>query len=269
MNQILASMNKTLKEYARNRTVIISTLGIPLFFMILLPHTLLDIPEAVLPQIKGLITISMISLLIMSACQANLAGFIAADRERGLYRKLLSMPVKLWKETIGRVVAIWFFTFLSILFLIIVGLLYGAKFDILLIELAISLGLIFFIGLTSVGTGLLISSFVKNESAATHLGVGISLIVFFLGGMAVPFSDLPNQIQLFAQIHPISSATAILVYLLIGEEYAGYNPLNPIQVLCTVGLSIIFFLIGIIIFSGYYGEIRTLFKLRGKHINET
>ena len=251
MNQILVSMNRTLKEYTRNRVIIVSTVGIPLFFLLLFPNTMLDVPAVLMPQIKGYITITMISLLIMSAGQANLAGFIAADRERGLYRKILSMPVKIWKETIGRVLAIWLFSFIAITLTILISLFYGAEFNFVTNDLIVCLIFLIVIGLASTGTGLIISSFVKNESASTHLGVGISLLVFFLGGMAIPFSDLPKEIQIFAQVHPVSSATSSIIYLILGEEFAGYNPMNTPQILTTLGLSFILFILGIIIFSEF------------------
>lgn len=251
MSSILVSMNRTLKEYTRNRMIIVTTLGIPLLFMILLPLTIIDVPDEFEPQLKGFITLTMISLLIMSASQANLAGFIAADRERGLYRKLISMPVTFWKECIGRIFAVWIFSFICMIFLVLSGLLYGAKFDYESIEPILSLGFILLIGLAAVGTGLIIASFTKNESVATHMGVALSLVIFFLGGMAVPFSNLPDAIKLFAKIHPVSSSTASIVYLLIGEEYVGYNPLNAGQIVITIVLSLTLFLMGIIIYSKY------------------
>ncbi len=244
-------MNRTLKEYTRNRMIIVSTLGVPLFFLILLPVTMIDIPDLLMPQLKGFITLTMITLLIMSATQSNLAGFIAADRERGLYRKILSMPVVLWKEGAGRVLAVWIFSFVSMILLLLLGLIYGAKFDFEIIEIIMCLGFLLLIGLAGVGTGLIIASFVKNESVATHMGVSLTLVIFFLGGMAIPFSDLPNIIQVFAQVHPVSSATASIVYLLINEDFAGYNPVNMGQIMFTSVLSLVLFFIGIILYSKY------------------
>lgn len=251
MNPILVSMNRTLKEYTRNRMIIVSTLAVPLFFLILLPITIIDIPDVLLPQLKGFITLTMITLLIMSATQANLAGFIAADRERGLYRKIMSMPVVLWKECTGRILAVGIFSFVSMILLVLLGLIYGAKFDFEVIEIIMCLGFLLLIGLAGVGTGLIIASFVKNESVATHMGVALTLVIFFLGGMAIPFSDLPNLIQLFAQVHPVSSATASIVYLLIDENFVGYNPLSIGQVILTSLLSSMLFFIGIILYSNY------------------
>jgi len=95
------------------------------------------------------------------------------------------------------------------------------------------------------------SSFVKNESIATHIGVGVSLVIFFLGGMAIPFSDLPESIQLFAKLHPVSSATASIGYLLIGEEMVGYNPFNFLQMIITISLSFLLFIIGKYVYTEY------------------
>ena len=248
MNPILVSMNRTLIEYTRNRMIIVSTLVIPLFFLILLPFVMIDTPDVFMPQLKGFITLTMITLLIMSVTQANLAGFIAADRERGLFRKIQSMPITLWKECTGRIFAVWLFSFICMIFIVLIGLIYGAKFNFGIIKMIICLGFFLLIGSAGVGTGLIIASFVKNESVATHMGVGLMLIIFFLGGMAIPFSDLPNLVQLFAQIHPISSATASIAYLLINEEFVGYNPLNIGQIIISVLLSFILLFSGVILY---------------------
>ena len=248
MNPILVSMNRTLIEYTRNRMIIVSTLGIPLFFLILLPLVMIDTPDVFMPQLKGFITLTMITMLIMSVTQANLAGFIAADRERGLFRKIQSMPVKLWKECTGRIFAVWIFSFVCMILIGLIGLIYGAKFNFKAIEIIMCLGFLLLIGSAGVGTGLIIASFVKNESVVTHMGVALTLIIFFLGGMAIPFSDLPNLVQLFAQIHPISSATASIVYLLINEEFVGYNPLNIGQIIISVLLSFILLFSGVILY---------------------
>lgn len=249
MNQILVSMNRTFLEYSRNWSIIISTLGIPLFFMIFLPYTIINIPEEVVEQVKGFMTISMISLLIMSACQSNLAGFIVGDKNRGYYQKILSMPVKLWKESLGRILAVWVFTMISILVLLCIGFLNGGRFDFKLDKVLISIGILLLIGITSMGIGLIIATVISNESAATHFGVALSLIIFFLGGMAIPYSDLPHQIQLIAQLHPISAANAMITSLLIGVEYAGYDPFTVGQILLTISSSMCLFLIGLILYS--------------------
>jgi ABC-type multidrug transport system permease subunit len=82
---------------------------IPAVFLTLLPLVLYqDVPAEFISGLKGALTVSMITLLIMSACIGNLAGSIAADAERGLYAKLLSMPVKAWHEGFGRVLSVWF-----------------------------------------------------------------------------------------------------------------------------------------------------------------
>ncbi|MFW9906819.1 MAG: ABC transporter permease [Candidatus Thorarchaeota archaeon] len=248
MNSILVSMDRTLKEYTRNRMIIVSTLGVPLFFLILLPVVMTDIPDVFMPHLKGFVTLTMITLLIMSVTQANLSGFIAADRERGLFRKIQSMPIKLWKECMGRIFAVWIFSFVCMMLIVLIGLIYGAKFNIEAINIIMCLGFLLLIGLAGVGTGLIIASFVKNESVATHMGVALTLIIFFLGGMAIPFSDLPNLVQLFAQIHPVPSATASIAYLFINEEFVGYNPLNIGQIIISTLLSVILFLSGIILY---------------------
>lgn len=257
MNTILISFNRTIKEYTRDRMIIITTLGVPLFFMILFPMTIFDVPKEYLPQMKGFISLTMATLLIMTASQSNLVGFIVADRERGLYRKIVSLPINLWEECLGRIVAVWIFSFFCLGFLGLISIMNGAFFNFGIFEIIMSLGFLFLIELSTIGTGLIIASFIKSESVATHFGVALSLLIFFLGGMAIPYSNLPQFIQLFAQIHPVSSATASIINILIEAEFFGYNSLHFNQILFTTLLSVIIFLIGILIYSKHSYEDKT------------
>lgn len=252
MNQVSASMEKTLKEFLRDKVVIGSTFAVPLFFLGILPLMYGDIPKEIVAELKGGLTLTMVTFLIMTSGQANLPGSITADEERGLYLKIASMPVRPWKECLGRILAIFIFSLIGITIVLIVGLLYGAQFSIGVITSLKSLGFALLISLTSVGMGLIIASSINGESAATHIGVAITLLTYFLGGMAFSYSSLPIALQIFAKIHPIASANASMIYLLEGEDFVGYNPLNLGQTTLTIALSLIIFMGGLVLYSKRY-----------------
>ena len=160
-----------------------------------------------------------------------------------------SMPISPWKEGIGRVLGIWTLSFVGLIVLLTVGLLYGAQFSLTFIGIIGALGLILLISLMSSGTGLIIASLVKGESAATHTGVALSLLIFFLGGMTFPYSTLPAPLQGFARFHPVSSANTLLFYLFEGESIVGYNPCAIEQIIPMIAISVLTFMIGLLLYS--------------------
>jgi len=70
----------------------------------------------------------------------------------------------------------------------------------------------------------------------------ITLLTFFLGGMALPHTRLPEALRVFGRVHPIMSANASMIFLLEGENYIGYNPLEAFQVYTTAALSLLILL---------------------------
>lgn len=116
-------------------------------------------------------------------------------------------------------------------------------------EILGAIGFYLLIALSSTGIGLVIASLVKAESAATHSGIALTLITAFIGGLFLPYNMMPSIFQIFARIHPITSANAAIVFLLEGEQYVYYNSLNHVQIGVTVVLSGALFLSGMILYS--------------------
>lgn len=249
MNQISAAMGKSLKEFLRERMVVFWTYAVPLFFLAVLPVMYSGVPCEIVPTLKGGLTLTMVTFLVMTAGQSSLAGSIAMDRERGLYLKMSSMPVGPWKEGLGRILAVWAYMLLGVILMLVSGTLYGAGFDGGLIEILKAMGFSFLTAVASVGVGLIVASLVKGESAATHTGVALTLLTYFLGGMALPYGNLPAVLKAFARLHPISSANASMVYLLEGESFVGYNPLSAAQTASTVLLTVFVFVAGLVMYS--------------------
>lgn len=251
VNQVAAVAGKALKESVRDRMVLFWTYAVPLFFLVVLPLIYSGVTKELIPSLKGGLTLTTITLILMTAGQVNLPGSIATDRERGLYLKMASMPVSHWKEGMGRILAVWIFSLIGAALMLVSGALYGAKYNLGLFEVLAAMGFGFLTALTSVGVGMIIASFVKGESAATHTGVAITLLTYSMGGMALPYSNLPAALKAFARLYPISSANASMVYLLEGEAFVGYNPLNMPQTILTISLCLLIFFLGMILYSKF------------------
>ena len=252
MSRITAVLEKDLKEFLRDKVILFFTFLLPIFFVLMLPLMWGDIPQEVVSSLKGGVSLTMITFMVMVAGQSNLAGSITSDRERGLYLKIISMPITPLKEAVGRICGVGVFTLLGALLLLAVGVGYGANITGDITSVIESVGFFLLIAMAATGTGLIIVSVIKGESAATHTGIALTLLTAFVGGMFVPYSMLPSFLQVFARIHPIPSANALIVFLLQGEAFVDYNPFTAGQIGLTIVESCALFVIGLILYSRMY-----------------
>ncbi|MBU7010652.1 MAG: ABC transporter permease [Theionarchaea archaeon] len=249
MSQMTAVLEKDVKEFLRDKVILFFTFALPIFFVLVTPLMWGDIPPEAVPPLKGGLSLTMITFMLMIAGQSNLAGSITADRERGLYLKIISMPVTPLKEAMGRICGVVVFTLIGAFGVVMLGVAYGAQYTYELISVVESLGFFFLIAIAATGIGLIIASLIKGESAATHTGIALTLLTAFLGGMFVPYSMLPPFLQVIARIHPIPSANASIVFLLQGAEFVDYDPLILGQIGLTIGESCALFVIGLMLYS--------------------
>jgi ABC-2 type transport system permease protein len=252
MGQIAASWNKTIKEFLRQRTVLFWTIGWPIIWVLIGSFSFTgDAPAEIVAYTRGAISISMMVFGLMMAGMANLPGNIAQDRERGLLAKVMSMPISPWRDFTGRILALLAFSILSAMLVIAVGFACGARFFLTGINFMASLVFILLIFFASAGIGMLIGTFVKHVHGAIMSGVGLAVVSAALSGVMTPYAYLPSVLQNFARIYPISSANSAITFLLVGEEYAGYNPLSLSQTVPTAFLALLLFIIGLIAYSRF------------------
>jgi ABC-2 type transport system permease protein len=252
LGQISATWNKTIKEFLTQKTVLFWTIGWPIIWVLIGSFSFVgDAPAEIVAHTRGAVSISMMVFGLMTAGMANIPGNIAQDRERGLLAKVMSMPVSPWRDYAGRILALLDFSVLSAMLVIIVGFVCGARFSFTLLEFGTSLVFIFLIFVASAGIGMLIGTFVKHVHGAIMSGVGLTVVSAALSGVMTPYAYLPSVLQDFARIYPISSANSAITFLMIGEEYAGYNPLCLSQTFSTAFLALLFFIIGLFAYSRF------------------
>ena len=250
MGQISATWKKTIKEFLRQKTVLFWTIGWPIIWVLIGSFSFTtNVPSDTLSYSRGAISISMMVFALMTAGMANLPGNIVQDRERGLLKKIMSMPISPWRDFTGRILALLAFSGLSAILVIVVGFVCGARFFFTGIDLLTSLVFISLVFVGSAGIGMVIGTFVKHVHGAIMSGVGLTVVSAALSGVMTPYTYLPSVLQSFARIYPISSANSAITFLLIGEEYAGYNPLSMNQIALTVIVALLLFILGMVAYS--------------------
>jgi len=252
LGQITATLGKTIKEFLRQKTILFWTIAWPILWVLIGSFSFTgNAPDEVIPYIRGSIAISMTAFALMTAGIANLPGNIAEDRERGLLSKLMSMPIRPWRDFVGRILALLAFSSLAAILVALVGYICGARFSYTMIGLWQSIGFLLLISFASAGIGMLIGTFIKHVHGAIMTGVGIAVVTASISGVMAPYSSLPLVLQHFARIYPVSSANSSITYLLVGKDYAGYNPLSASQTALSIVISLLLFITGLIAYSRF------------------
>ena len=250
MRQISAAYTKAVKELIREKAALFWTIAWPIIWVFIGSFSFTgSIPQGVVPYVKGSIAISMMVFALMIAGMSNLPATIAGDRANGLLAKLKSMPIKPYKDFIGRISAVITFSLLAAALVIVIGIAAGARFTGAGVEIVQAISFVFLVICASAGVGLIVGTLIKNLQGAIMTGVAIAVITPFLSGLFVPYEALPMPLQTFARVYPISSAQASIVHLLAGPDMIAYNPLTSGQITLTIALSFALLLVGTVLYS--------------------
>lgn len=250
MIQISAAFTKTIRELLRERSALFWTIAWPIIWVVIGSFSFTgSAPAEVVPYIKGAITVSMMVFALMIAGMANLPASIAGDRATGLLAKLISMPIKPYKDFTGRILAVVMLSILAAALVVIIGFTIGARFTGNGIEILSAIGFVLLVICAATGVGLIISTFIKHLQGAIMTGVGIAVVTSAISGLFAPYEVLPAALQVFSRIYPISAAHSAIVYLVAGPGVVGYNPLTYGQIILTISASVIVLVAGIVLYS--------------------
>jgi ABC-2 type transport system permease protein len=250
LRQISAAFIKTIKELLREKAALFWTIAWPIIWVVIGSFSFTgSAPQAVIPYIKGSIVISMMVFALMIAGMSNLPASIAGDRANGLLAKLISMPIKPYKDFIGRISAVVILSFLAATLVVVIGIAVGARFTGTGVDILQAIGFILLVICASAGVGLMAGTLIKNLQGAIMTGVGIAVITSALSGLFAPYEVLPVPLQAFSRIYPISSAQASIVHLMAGSEMIAYDPLTSGQIALTIALSLVLLVVGTVLYS--------------------
>jgi ABC-2 type transport system permease protein len=250
MTQVIGTYAKTIRCFLRIRAIAIFTILLPIFLLLITSTTFSkSVSASDLPLAKGVLTFAMVAFSVMMAGILNLAGSISRDRETGLLTKLKSMPIKPWRDFLGRLMGTTLLSLVAAVLIVAVGLAFGARFSGTIANDLEVIGFLLLAIISAAGIGLIIGSYTKLVMATFLTGLAVSLVTAFISGIFISYDSLPTFLQGFSRFYPISSATSSSVYLLLGQVAAGYNPVTVVQVAATVLISIGLLTLGVTIYS--------------------
>ena len=253
MGQITAITERTLKESLREKAGLFWIIAWPIIWVVIDSFVFAkQAPEQYVALMRGSYTIAMMVFAAAMTGMVSFPGGIASDRVSGVFLKLFSMPIKPWRDSLGRLLGVFTFAILAVLLTFAAGRICGADFQTAHLGVLKSAGFFILIFLASAGIGMIIGTFIKSINGAIMTGVAIAVITATMSGIFMPYSFLPASLQAFARVYPISSCNSSLIFLLTGsKEMAGYDPLTSGHIALTVALSLVLFILGLVLYRRF------------------
>lgn len=159
----------------------------------------------------------IVAMMIMSNNLNGVAGQIASWRERGILRRMQSTPLKASTFIAGQITARLVLNGLqATVVLLIASLIFGTQVNgsWALLMLFVILGT-----LTFMAIGFIVAGVAKSPESAGPIAGFISFPLLFLGGVFFPISNMPEVIQPYVKLLPISHlSTALRQVMNVGAD---------------------------------------------------
>ena len=159
-------------------------------------------------MIPGLIGVILQFIAVLLTSTA-----IVRERERGTIEQLIITPLRSWELLVGKLLPYVLIAFFELLEILVLG---AVVFNMPIngsVPLLLALAGLFLV--TTLGIGLLISTFAKTQFEAMLLAVFSSLPMMFLGGFFFPLAAMPPFLQLISYLIPLRYFLVIVRAILI------------------------------------------------------
>ncbi|HSD83750.1 MAG TPA: ABC transporter permease, partial [Anaerolineae bacterium] len=138
---------------------------------------------------------------------------IVRERERGTMEQLIITPIRSWELLVGKLLPYVLIAFFDLLEVLIIGtLVFGMPINGSVPLLLVLAGLFL---VTTLGIGLLISTFAKTQFEAMLLAVFSSLPMMFLSGFFFPLAGMPLFLDVISRLIPLRYFLIIVRAILI------------------------------------------------------
>lgn len=159
---------------------------------------------------SGLLAFSLMSMGVF-----GLANQMPTEKEKGSFRRLRAAPFTAGQLILANTIHFVLISLLSIVSMLIVGRLafnFQMRGDWLLFS-----GFVFLAAILTVGFGLLVGSWAKNENQSAPLGNLVAFPMMFLSGAFVPAFLFPEWLKAISQFIPLTPVVDGLQLILTGQ----------------------------------------------------
>lgn len=210
--------NRTLKHITRSADTIITTLLMPIAFMLLFVYVF----GGALKQSIGnetYINYLLPGILLMTvASGVSYTGFrLFEDRQTGMFDRVKTIPVNrssfLWGHVITTVIA----NTISLVIIVLLALLMGFRTDTSVLNWLIAFGIVTLFNLTFTWLMILPGLTAKTMSGASALAYPLMFLPF-LSSAFVPTNTMPSGLRWFANNQPMTPITDTLRNIFLNQS---------------------------------------------------
>jgi len=189
--------------FRRNPAAAFFTVVLPIIFLIIFTsifgnNTLPNGAKVATLYVPGILTLS-----IVSATAVNLAITMTTRRERGVLKRVRGTPISPWTFILSQAVSGFVISVIMTVLIIVIGrVLYDVElqFDQLpILLISVLLGAIAFSAV-----GLALTVIIPSEDAAPAVTNAIMLPLYFISGVFVPDTEVPEWVGTVGRIFPVS-----------------------------------------------------------------
>lgn len=239
MNAIYILWLRELKRYFRSRAMMVSSLGQPLLYLLVLGFGLGPVFQRagngsyIQFVAPGIIGMSVLFTSVFSGIG------LLWDRQFGFLKETLVAPVPRVAIMIGKTLGGATVATIQGLIVLVICLIAGFRpVNWLLLPLAIVVMIL--TAFVFAGLGVAIGSRLKDIQGMQLIMNFLVLPIYFLSGALFPLTDLPSVLSFFTRIDPLSYGVDALRNVLIGTSV--FAPELSIAVLC--GAALLFVVLG-------------------------
>ncbi|PKP60526.1 MAG: multidrug ABC transporter permease [Candidatus Altiarchaeales archaeon HGW-Altiarchaeales-1] len=239
MDIIYTMWLRNIKRYLRSKSRIIGSLGMPLFFLLILGFGLNSVVNIsggnsyVVFIIPGIIAMSVLFTSIFSGIQ------IIWDKQFGFLKETLVAPVSRMEIMLGQTIGGATTGFIQGILILILSLFIGLN-TTNIYGFLIAFVFMLLIGLCFTALGIAIATKMEDMQGFQLIMNFLVFPVFGLSGAIFPIATLPSWLQLITMIDPLTYGVEGIRYGLSGTSFI--NPLLSFVVLG--GFTIIIVMIG-------------------------
>jgi len=158
------------------------------------------------------------AMIIATAGILSLTIQISVYRENGVLRRLKATPLRPLTILTAQVMVIFLMTALGMALLVITGkLVYGLRFD--GNPLNVLAGFVLS-SLSFFSLGFVLASLIPNARTAQIIAMVLTYPMIFLSGATIPLELLPETVQNYAQILPLTHVVTLLRGLWVGDGWS-------------------------------------------------
>jgi ABC transporter DrrB family efflux protein len=147
---------------------------------------------------------------------------LAEDLGKGLIDRFRSLPTARASVLAGRTLADVVTNTISVIVLLVTGLIIGFSFHASALEVIAGIGLLLLFGFAFSWIFALIGMSVSSPEAANGIGFTLIFPITFISSAFVPVDSMPDGLQQFAEVNPISVVVDAMRSLWLGAP-AGNN----------------------------------------------